>query len=331
MRARPAVAVAALVLASCGGPAPAAAPPTPAPPSTAAPPSGSTTVRAGSSETLPVPTVTAPPMAHRDLPLVYEPASPEELALTIAAAHGRIAAGDGVDLAGRDLQRALRALSRNPAWLERVDRAMAGDVRVAWASDLLIQRALQASPPPPRAERPATIPAWTIREPLPAAQLRAYYDEASALTGIGWEWLAAINLVETRMGRIVGVSSAGAEGPMQFLPSTWASCCTGNIWDDRDAIVGAATYLQQSGGPADMRAAVLQYNPNDLYLALVTAYADAMRADPQAYAGFHAYEVIVPTSAGDVRLPVGFSAAEPVDAAAHLATAPEDRASPQGG
>ncbi len=34
-----------------------------------------------------------------------------------------------------------------------------------------------------------------------------------------WYYLAAINLIETRMGRIDGLSTAGAQGPMQFLPA----------------------------------------------------------------------------------------------------------------
>jgi hypothetical protein len=262
------------------------------------------------------------------LALVHVPASPADLAATIAAAHRRIRAGGaGVPEAGRDLQRALRALARTPAWLDEVDRAIPDDVRVAWGSDLAIQRALVANPPRSGEAPSPTIPAWTVRPPLPPEVLRAHYAEAEARTGIGWPWLAAINLIETRMGRIVGVSSAGAQGPMQFLPSTWAECCVGDIADDRDAILGAATYLAQSGGPADMRAAVWQYNPNELYVAMVTAYAEAMAADPRAYEGFHAYEVIVRTAAGDIRLPDGFAAAEPVDAAAYLAINPQDRAS----
>ena len=46
--------------------------------------------------------------------------------------------------------------------------------------------------------------------------------QSGAATGGGWNYLAAINLVETGLGRIVGVSDAGAQGPMQFLPSTFA-------------------------------------------------------------------------------------------------------------
>ena len=68
----------------------------------------------------------------------------------------------------------------------------------------------------------------------------ADYRAAEAATGIDWYWLAAIHLQETRMGRIIGTSSAGAVGPMQFLPTTWARCCTGDPTVTRDAIIGAA-------------------------------------------------------------------------------------------
>ena len=100
---------------------------------------------------------------------------------------------------------------------------------------------------PPSGKPSDTLPAWQIVPPLPAEQLLAYYHEAEAATGVPWYFLASINLVETRMGRIHGLSTAGAQGPMQFLPSTWAACCTGDIEDAHDAIVGAATYLKMSG------------------------------------------------------------------------------------
>ena len=51
-----------------------------------------------------------------------------------------------------------------------------------------------------------------------------------------WEVLAAIMLVETRMGRIHSRSSAGAQGPMQFLPATWeAYGLGGDVHDAHDA------------------------------------------------------------------------------------------------
>ncbi len=88
------------------------------------------------------------------------------------------------------------------------------------------------------------------------------------------------------MGRIVGTSSAGAVGPMQFLPATWARCCTGDPLLPRDAIIGAATYLSQNGGPADMPAALHEYNPNDSYVATVTAFAENMRDNPSLFGAY---------------------------------------------
>ena len=168
----------------------------------------------------------------------------------------------------------------------------------------------QPSEPAPPVTAP-TLPAWTIRAPKPAAELLGYYREAEAATGVPWPYLAAINLMETRMGRIVGVSTAGAEGPMQFLPTTWAACCQGDVWNDHDAIMGAATYLAMSGAPGDMAAALWQYNPNEVYVEMVTRYAAVMAADERAYLGYHAWEVFYGTAAGDVRLPEGYIAAEP--------------------
>lgn len=174
---------------------------------------------------------------------------------------------------------------------------------------------------------PTELPAWTVVAPEPVETLLAHYAEAESLTGIPWYWLAAIHLQETRMGRIQGVSSAGAVGPMQFLPSTWEACCTGDPTITRDAIIGAATYLAQSGGPDDMAAAVYQYNPNDGYVAVVTAYADSLDAEPELYPGYHGFQVFYGSSAGTVRLPIGYAETAPTDAAAYLAANPADAAS----
>ena len=111
---------------------------------------------------------------------------------------------------------------------------------------------------------------------------------------------------------------------MQFLPSTWAVCCTGDIEDPRDAILGAATYLVSKGAPGDMGAALYGYNPNDGYVGSVTAYASNLMADPLAYRGYHAWEVYVASAAGTVRLPVGYASDMPVDAAEYVRTHPDD-------
>ena len=78
-----------------------------------------------------------------------------------------------------------------------------------------------------------TLPAWRIVEPLPADELVTIYrgGRGAPSTSRG-RILAAINLVETGTGRIRGTSTAGAQGPMQFLPSTWAAYGAGGDIND---------------------------------------------------------------------------------------------------
>jgi membrane-bound lytic murein transglycosylase B len=231
-----------------------------------------------------------------------------------------------VDAAGRRQQLVLRRLAAHADWQADTLAAVGDDVRAFATNDVTAlnapgDRAL-AKPVPPL----ETLPAWTIRAPLPAAELLGYYREAEAATGIPWPYLAAINLVETRMGRIAGLSTANAIGPMQFLRSTWDACCTGDPTVDRDAIIGAATYLRRRGGPADMGRAILGYNPNDAYRVMIERYAANLAADERLYLGYHAWEVFVATTSGPVRLPVGFAATERLPAAEYVAAHPEDRA-----
>ena len=122
-----------------------------------------------------------------------------------------------------------------------------------------------------RTRRPTVLPAWRIIAPEPAENLLAYYRKAEAATGIEWEVLAAVNLVETGMGRIDGISVANAQGPMQFLPTTWAEAGIGegNIRDPHDAIQAAARYLVRRGGLRDIRQGLWGYNNSDYYLSLI--------------------------------------------------------------
>ena len=221
-----------------------------------------------------------------------------------------------------------RYLAAHPELDEAVLAAVGADVR-PFVERIVGARqfgqARQAANPSPAA--PAeTLPAWKVVEPLPTDELLADYRQAEAATGIGWYWLAAIHLQETRMGRIIGTSSAGAVGPMQFLPSTWERCCTGDPTTPRDAIIGAAVYLGQSGGPDDMPAALHEYNPNDSYVATVTAFAENMRDNPQLFAAYRQWQVFYASAAGTVRLPVGYAEEQPIDAAAYLADHPDDAA-----
>ncbi len=153
------------------------------------------------------------------------------------------------------------------------------------------------------------LPLWRIVAPAPVAELRAAYDAAEKETGIEWQYLAAVNFVETKMGRIRGVSTAGAQGPMQFLPSTWKSFGKGgDIENNADAIAAAGRFLKAKGGPANMRKALFRYNNSNRYVNAVMAYAKNMKDDPALLADYHAWQVIYRWAPGDVVLQEGYFA-----------------------
>ena len=105
----------------------------------------------------------------------------------------------------------------------------------------------------------------------------------------------AVNLIESAFDRVRTNSSAGAVGPMQFLPATWrAYGLGGNIHDPHDAVLGAANYLHASGAPADERRALYAYNHSKLYVAAVLAYARAMQHDPLGFLTLYAWEASLP-------------------------------------
>jgi membrane-bound lytic murein transglycosylase B len=121
--------------------------------------------------------------------------------------------------------------------------------------------------------------AYTDTEALSA--LRSYYNEASQRYGIDPSYLASINFIESNFGRVKDTSSAGAQGPMQFLPSTWTQYGQGgNIHDPHDSILAAARYLVRNGAPTNMRNAIFQYNHDFDYVDSVESFARAYRADP---------------------------------------------------
>jgi hypothetical protein len=162
--------------------------------------------------------------------------------------------------------------------------------------------------------RPTSLPAWRIIPPAPAEELLAHYRKAAAATGIDWEVLAAINLVESGMGRIDGVSVANAQGPMQFLPTTWAQAGVGagNIRDPHDAIQAAARYLVRRGGLQDIRKGLWGYNNSDRYGRAVLHYAALLKNDPRAYTGLYHWEIHFHAEAGDLWLPVGYAQNQPI-------------------
>jgi len=151
------------------------------------------------------------------------------------------------------------------------------------------------------------VPRWRIEAPAAPDSLLDYYHEAETRYGVPWSYLAAINFVESRMGRIHGESSAGAQGPMQFLPSTWETYGMGDINSPHDAILAAGRYLRAHGAPQAMDRALYSYNPADLYVDAVKLYAALITTDPHTFYAYYGWQVEVATSAGDVLLPEGFS------------------------
>lgn len=213
-----------------------------------------------------------------------------------------------------------RKLGRCDAWVPEVLAALPVEYRSVAEKHVAARVALRGlSSGYDEAE---FIPAWQIIEPEPAANLLGYYAEAEALTGIDREYLAAINLIETGLGRIDGLSSAGAQGPMQFLPTTWDEVGEGDVHNPRDAIIAAARYLVRRGGPDDMDGALWGYNNSDQYVATVSTYADLLRSDPSAFTGMYNWEIYFWTALGDVWLPVGLRNDEPTPLDAFMPTAP---------
>jgi membrane-bound lytic murein transglycosylase B len=93
---------------------------------------------------------------------------------------------------------------------------------------------------------------------------------------------------------------------MQFMPGTWAAYGEGDVNSDRDAIRAAARYLKANGAPANMANALFRYNNSQRYVRAVTAYAEVMRAEPDAYRGYYHWQVYYLTTMGDILLPVGY-------------------------
>jgi hypothetical protein len=123
----------------------------------------------------------------------------------------------------------------------------------------------------------------------PAAYQRLYVDAARTCPGLSWTVLSAIGQVESGHGRNNGPSSAGALGPMQFLPSTFARYGVDgdrdgdrDVWDPADAVFSAAGYLCANGAgrPEGLRGAIWRYNHADWYVELVLRIAERLAARP---------------------------------------------------
>jgi Transglycosylase SLT domain/Peptidase family M23 len=115
------------------------------------------------------------------------------------------------------------------------------------------------------------------------------YQAAGTEYDVPWQILASINEIETNYGRNLSVSSANAEGWMQFLPSTWAEYgvdATGSGVKDpdnpADAIFAAARYLHAAGASTNLRSAIFSYNHANWYVDSVLLRAKLIGGMPSS-------------------------------------------------
>jgi hypothetical protein len=133
----------------------------------------------------------------------------------------------------------------------------------------------------------AGVPSFFIDSFAIPPFLLPIYQAAGADYGIPWQVLAAINEVETDYGRDLSVSTAGAEGWMQFMPATWSQYGVDvnsdgfqDPYNPADAIFAAARYLKAAGGAHDIRAAVFAYNHSQAYVQSVILRARLLGGTP---------------------------------------------------
>jgi soluble lytic murein transglycosylase-like protein len=227
--------------------------------------------------------------------------------------------GPALDAAAHREQAAYRAIGRHAEWDATIRPRIPADLLGVYDRNVDARRQLEAM-----ANVRDMLPAWHVDPPVPSDELMADYHAAQAETGVGWNYLAAINLVETRFGSINGVSTAGAQGPMQFLPSTFAGYGQGgDIHSPRDSITAAGRYLAANGFANNPDRAVFAYNHSNQYVRAVDEYASLIGDDPTAFATFYRWDVYFATTAGDVLLPIGYAEAAPIPVGEYLATHPQ--------
>jgi hypothetical protein len=131
------------------------------------------------------------------------------------------------------------------------------------------------------------VPNFIIRKFRVPPFLLPIYQAAGIEYGVRWEVLAAINEIESDYGRNLNVSSAGALGWMQFMPSSWRQYGVDANKDGRkdpynpvDAIFAAARYLKAAGYEHDVRRAIFAYNHADWYVDSVLLRARLIAGVP---------------------------------------------------
>jgi hypothetical protein len=138
----------------------------------------------------------------------------------------------------------------------------------------------------------AGVPGFFIESFRIPPFLLPIFQAAGTAYGVPWQVLAAINEVETDYGRDLSLSSAGAEGWMQFLPSSWEAYgvdANGDGYKDpynpADAIFAAARYLRAAGATTSLRGAIFSYNHSQAYVESVLLRAKLLGGTPSELLG----------------------------------------------
>jgi soluble lytic murein transglycosylase-like protein len=138
----------------------------------------------------------------------------------------------------------------------------------------------------------AGVPGFFIESFRIPPFLLPIFQAAGTAYGVPWQVLAAINEVETDYGRDLSLSSAGAEGWMQFLPSSWETYgvdANGDGYKDpynpADAIFAAARYLRAAGATTNVRGAIFSYNHSQAYVESVMLRAKLLGGTPSQLLG----------------------------------------------
>ncbi len=118
------------------------------------------------------------------------------------------------------------------------------------------------------------------------------YQAAGIEYQVPWQVLAAINEIETDYGRNLSVSTAGAVGWMQFLPSTFKRYAVdangdgvADPYNPVDAIFTAAHYLHAAGASQNLAQAIFAYNHAGWYVQSVMLRAKLIGGIPSQLIG----------------------------------------------
>ncbi|MGH8987751.1 MAG: NlpC/P60 family protein, partial [Acidimicrobiales bacterium] len=134
-----------------------------------------------------------------------------------------------------------------------------------------------------------SVPSQGARSAIPLPYLEDFEDAAASCPGLPWSVLAGIGRVESDFGAGAQTSTAGAVGPMQFLPATFAEydepvppggATPPSSDDPTDSIWAAARLLCANGARdgADISGAIYAYDHSQAYVAEVLSYAASYTA-----------------------------------------------------